>query len=275
MSLGREGALVATEPWFLLFPAAGAVTFAVLGSRLVQKRAVLAGLGADWGAAFGFGALALAGAFAAGAKDWSGPGQFTAAFSGAAGGLAIAAALSGFLERRARGAVGTTNFRWAAYAAALGLEGVAWGAMFASPDASGDGSVAAWVALPPAAGAAAVLLMAALVARHAFPGAGSSSMLQLLMGAVLAALGFTWGAVGEPLFGPALAMAGAGFLQAGALAASGLAPSAAPRAVRPKVEKAPRQRVAKSAGVKVRVPKGGAQRVTSFRDGEPPRGGVL
>ena len=265
---------MATEPWFLLFPAVGAITFGVLGSRLVQKRADLGGLSADWGAAFGFGALAMAGVLVAGVKDWSGPSQFTAAFSGAAGGLALAAALSGIYGRHARGAIGGANFRWAAYAAALGLEGLGWGALLASPDARGDGSIAAWVALLPAVGAAAVVVIGALVARQVLPQAGPLNTLQLLMGGVLAVFGFTWGAAGDPLIGPAMAMAGAGFLQAGVLAASGLAPSASPRAVKAKVEQEPRERPRKNAGVKVRVPKGGAQRVTSFRDGEPPGGGV-
>ncbi|HKZ58329.1 MAG TPA: hypothetical protein VJ547_00575 [Candidatus Thermoplasmatota archaeon] len=264
---------MATEPWFLLFPAVGAITFGVLGSRLVKKRASLSGLGADWGAAFGFGALAMAGVLAAGAKDWSGPSQFTASFTGAAAGLALAAALSGIYNRQTRGGVGSVNFRWAAYAAALGLEGLAWGALLASPDVGGVGSTAGWAAVPPAGGAAAVVVMGALVARQVLPRAGPSNTLQLILGAALAVSGFTWGAVGDPLLGPSLAMAGAGFLQAGALTVSSLAPSAVPRAVRPKVEKPPRERPPKAAGVKVRVPKGGAQRVTSFRDVEPPEGG--
>lgn len=265
---------MATEPWFLLFPAVGAVTFGLLGSRLVQRRALLGGLSADWGAMFGFGALAMAGVLAAGSKDWSGPSQFTASFSAASAGLAMAGALSGIYWRHTQSAIGSVNFRWAAYAAALGLQGVGWGALLATPAARGDGSVAGWVGLAPGAAAAAVVVLGALAGRQVMARAGPSNTIQLVMGAVLVVVGLTWGALGEPLYGPAFAMAGAGFLQAGIMATSGLAPSAAPRSVRPKVEKVPRERLRKSPGVKVRVPKGGAQRVTSFRDGEPPQGGA-
>jgi hypothetical protein len=263
---------VVLDPWYALFPTAAALTFAGLAGGIWRKRAALGGMTLDWMVAFIFCAIAFAGLLSAGAQTFSDASDIALAFTGAGACAGLAAAFATLLQRYARGKIGTPEFRWLAFACALGIACLGGGALMASAGSPAKGGPAAWVAAPIAVGAAVLIPIAYLAARRTMPTAGVANTSQLFAGAVLIVAGLLGGALGDLLVGSGLGMTGGALLYSGVSAVVGRAPSPAAPALRPRVApagaEAPRRVV---EGRKVRVPKGAAMRVTSFRDDEPAR----
>ncbi len=264
---------MAFDPWFSLFPTAAAITFAGLAAGLWRKRATLGGMELDWMVAFVFCAIGFAGLLSAGVQTFSDASDVTLAFTGAGACAGLAAAFATLLQRYARGALGAPGFRWLAFATALGIACFGGGALMASAGSFAKVSPAGWVLAPIAVGAAVLIPVAYLAARRTMPSAGVANTIQLFAGAALVVAGLIGGALGDLLVGSGLGMTGGAILYSGVSAVVGRAPSAGAPNLRPRVElaeaEAPRRVV---EGRKVRVPKGAAVRVSSFRDDDLPPG---
>jgi hypothetical protein len=263
---------VALDPWFAIYPAAAALTFLGLAGGVYRRRAALGGAVGDWMAAFLLCGGGFLGFLAAGASDWNAGSDLAAAAGGAGASLGLLAAFSGLLQRYSGGRLGEPSFRLALFAAALALVSLGIGAALGAAGDAGDGEPGRWAFIPVTAGAVCILPVAVLSARKGLAKAGLLNTVQLLLGGAVLAAGLIASALGNIFVGPFLGMAGGAFLYSGVSAVVPQAPAARAPAVKPKVEAtssderpAPRG----PTGRKVRVPKGAAMRVTSFRDDGP------
>ncbi len=259
---------MALEPWFSIFPAAAAVTLVGLAAGVLRRRATLGGAEMDWVVAFLLCAGAFAGLLAAGSAGWTDSGDVVVASTGAGACVGLLAAFSGLHQRYSKGRLGTGPSRWIMFAAALALSSFGAGAYAAQPAAQGDDLVGSWAVVPVVAAAAALFPVAFLVARAGLPRAGIANTVQVLAGALVLAAGLVDAALGDMFVGSALGMAGGAVLYSGVSAVAGRAPAASAPAVKPRTERPEAKSQAAGTGRKVRVPKGAAMRMTSFRDDE-------
>ncbi len=262
---------MALDPWFAIYPAAAALTFAGLAGGVFRRRAALGGAVAEWMAAFLLCAGGFVGFLAAGASDWNSGADLAAASGGAGAALGLLGAFSGLLQRYSGGRIGTPTFRLALFVAGVAFVSLGIGAALGGAGQPGNGAPANWTFIPVTAGAVAILPVAVLAARKGLTRTGLLNTLQLLLGGAVVAAGLIGSALGDIFVGPFLGMAGGAFLYSGVSAVVGKAPAARAPAVKPKVEAAEagdRPAPRGAPGRKVRVPKGAAMRVSSFRDDE-------
>ena len=264
---------MAAEPWFAIYPAAGALVFAALARGLYKKRASLGGAENDWIWAFLLCAGGWLGVLGAHLSGWDRSSDIAAAAAGTGATMGLIAAFAGLLQRYTRGRFGAAPVRRALQVAGLALVSLSFGAAMAASGTGGDGFAAPWSFIPVTAAAAGLVFVAVQAARKGMERAGAASTVQLQLGGVLVAGGFVMAALADVFVGSFIGITGGAILYSGVLAAASRAPAARTPIVTPKVEaEEPRRSPNASSGRKVRVPKGEAMKVSSFRDDEPGRG---
>jgi hypothetical protein len=256
------------DPTDVLFPLVTSLVFVGLAGGALRRAKDLSGMALDWAVAFVFAAVAFAGITAGALSEWSEGGEAVLAGGAAACSLALLAVFSRMLQRFARGWIGSQTFRWLTLCAAVGAAAFGWGAYDGWRTALGDGHIDAWVLAPVAAPLMVMLAFALLVTRHLLGRGQGAGPFLLFIGVLLMAAGMLTLALGQILIGCAMAMTGGGLLYAAASSAAPLAPGEAPPLLRPRVEVPERSRATK--GVKVRIPKGDAVRVSAYGNGEKP-----
>lgn len=260
---------MAVSPQDFLFAVAGTVVLAFLATGLARRQSGLGGAEADFMGALYLTAVALLGALFAMFGGW-GPAADVLVGGTCAGALvAVAGASLQAAGIRIRALLGERGLRWTLLTCAVALSAFGWGGAAGGGSAEGPDGPAAWVGLAVAVAAAAAVGASALSAARAR--APVAVRVQLVGGAAALAVGLAAVAVGSAAAGSAATMVGGGFVYSAARgpkrdAKADVRGTAAPP---PAPKEAPRAR--SDAGVKVRVPKGSASRVTRFRDdGLPP-----
>jgi hypothetical protein len=239
------------------------------------RREALGGAQLEWTFAFLLCAGGFAGLFAAGVSGWNPAADVAAAGAGSGAMLGLVAAFSGLLHRYTRGPLGAPRVRTALFAAGLALVSLGVGAAVGAAGTPGDGEPAAWAIVPVAAGTAGLVPVVALACLRSRERATMAGLAQLAAGAGAVAFGLLAAALGDIFVGPFVGAAGAGVLYSGVLSVVGRAPAQRSPVVTPMVEpKAAPRAVSSARGRKVRVPKGAAVRVSSFRDDAPEAGEV-
>lgn len=257
------------EPWYAIYPAVTAVTFAGLAVGVYRKRAALGDSYLEWMAAMLLCAAGFVGPLVAAGLFFNDGGDLAVAAMGAGALLGLIAAFSGLLQRYTRGRWGTPPVRLALFGAGLALSSLGFGAALGGASGVGDGIPGSWVFIPVTAAVAALFPVVLLCAQRGAARAGTASILQLCLGGGLIAAGLATTALGDLLIGPGMGMAGGGVMYSGVSVTVSKAPAARTPIVAPKVESEEPARPTATAGRKVRVPKGAAMRVTSFRDDGP------
>ena len=256
------------DPSLVLFPLVGAAMASVLAWAAWKRRAALGGAAPDWVSAFLLCAGAFGAAVGATVVSWNNGGDLAAGFGAAGGSLGLAAAMSGLLQRYSRGSLGAPRFRLALFVAGLALVALGLGAAIGSVGLAGDFNPSLAGALPAAAGFAVLLPITGLAARKTISRARMKDAVQLVAGTLFMGAGLLIVALGELLMGPWVALVGGAFIHNGLVGVFGKAPAPRTPTVTPKVEE-PVLPTRGGSGRKVRVPKGGAMKVTSFRDDGP------
>lgn len=275
MSPAARPPSVAVSPQDFLFAVAGTVVLAFLATGLARRESGLGGAEADFMGALYLAAIALLAALLAAFRGWGGPADVLVA--GTCGGALVAMASASLQSAgvRASGLFGDRGLRWTLVTAAVALSAFGWGgAVGDSGAAAGPGSPAPWVGISVAVACAGAVLAAAVSASRAR--ARPIVRVQLLGGAAALAVGMAAVALGAVATGSAAGMVGAGFVYSAARGPKRVAKAAERKPTEPKPTEArraagPAARARNDPGVKVRVPKGSASRVTRFRDdGLPP-----
>jgi len=202
-------------------------------------------------------------------SDWNEGGEAVLVGAAASASMAVLASFAHLLQRFTRGPIGSTTFRWLVFASACAVAALGWGALAGARSSGGDGRIDGWVLAPVLAAVLAMVFVAMLATRRLMGKQLQLGPLLLFLGMLLFGAGWVTVALGQILVGSALAMAGGGLVYTGASAATALAPAEAPPLVRARVEAAGRTRPA--TGVKVRIPKGDAVRVSTYSEEGAPR----
>jgi hypothetical protein len=238
--------------------------FLALAGAVLRRSSALGDIASDWFAMFVFAALGFAAIFAGVVADWNEGGETVLVGGAASAALAGFAAFSQLLHRFTRGAIGSTTSRWLLYAAAAAVAALGWGELAGARVSPGDGRIDSWVIAPIAAAQLAMIFCGLLATRRLIGSQFQLAPLLLFLGLLLFGAGLLTCALGEVLVGSGLSMAGGGLVYTGLASVASLAPAEAPPLVRPRVERESRGRPA--TGVKVRIPKGDAVRVSTYSD---------
>jgi len=260
---------VVASPSDVLFPLATLFVLLGLAAQVLRHAAGLGEVANDWLAMFVIAAVAFGGIFAGVLSDWNEGGEAVVVGGAVSASLAALACFAHLLQRFTRGPIGSTTFRWLVFAAASVVAALGWGALAGARSTGGDGRVDSWVLAPVVAAVMAMVFVAMLATRRLMGRRLQFGPLLLFLGQLLFGAGLVTTALGQILVGSALAMAGGGLVYTGASSATALAPAAAPPLVRARAEASGRSRPA--TGVKVRIPKGDAVRVSTFTEEGAPR----
>ncbi len=252
----------------LVFALAGSLVLVSLASGAVRRAPGLRGAGADFMGAMLLAALALLGAFVAAYSEWSAGAQVLVSAAGSGALLGLASASLTAADVRAPAVFGKRGLRWTLATAAVALTSFGWGAVAAGGGAAGTGAPGGWVAMTVSAAAAAAIGASALAALKV--PAPRLVALQLVLGTASLAAGMVILAFGAIAVGAALGMVGGGVVFSATRSPKRTRATDDANVAAVSTTPAPRTRSG-DAGVKVRVPKGSAERVTRFRDdGLPP-----
>jgi hypothetical protein len=261
------GGVVVAEPQDVLFPLAGALVLIGLAAGLTRRPSVLGRADADFMVAFVLVAFALLGAPLAAARGFDAASEVLVAAVGSGALLGTAgAALHAYGVRMARW-FGEAGLRWGLLTGAVALVAFGWGAVATPAAVEGPGAPSLWPVI--AVASVSVVTVGSVAIASLFARVPAVMRVQLLVGLAGLGVGFAALAIGSAPLAGASAMLGGGFVYSAVRGPE--RSSGGPQGPRSPPRGGDRKRG--EPGVKVRVPKGSAQRVTRFRDDGLPPGG--